>query len=165
MMDLDDISDCGSLEDGGLDEELLTATMEALQTGKLTPLLKTELKCRIQKKCFDEGKDLTLDDEPKLVQSKAPLLPFEIERLERRKEQNRRAAKKFRQKRRQASGELKKIVVELEEKNRQLKEEIKRLLTEMDMIRAVLSSQLCSSDSETHPATGSSIHPREFTKH
>lgn len=37
------------------------------------------------------------------------LLPFEVERQERRREQNRRAAKKFRQKRRQTSGDLNKV--------------------------------------------------------
>ena len=68
-----DISDCGSIEDGALDEELVSATIEAFNTGKLTPLLKTELKYRIQKKCFEEGKDLTLDEEPPMVQRKAPV--------------------------------------------------------------------------------------------
>lgn len=67
------LSDCGSLDDEELDEELLSATIESFQTGKLTPLLKTELKCRIQKRCFEEGKDLTLDDEPKSVQIKRPV--------------------------------------------------------------------------------------------
>ena len=68
-----DISDYGSIEDGTLDEELVSATIEAYNTGKLTPLLKTELKYRIQKKCFEEGKDLTLDEEPQIVQRKAPV--------------------------------------------------------------------------------------------
>uniref|UniRef100_K1QFE9 Uncharacterized protein n=1 Tax=Magallana gigas TaxID=29159 RepID=K1QFE9_MAGGI len=72
-MDLD-FSDCTSLHEGELDADLISATLEAIKTGKLTPLLKTELKCRIQKKCFEEGKDLTLDDEPQLVQRKAPIL-------------------------------------------------------------------------------------------
>lgn len=71
-MDLD-FSDCTSLHEGELDADLISATLEAIKTGKLTPLLKTELKCRIQKKCFEEGKDLTLDDEPQLVQRKAPV--------------------------------------------------------------------------------------------
>lgn len=151
-MDLD-FSDCTSLEEGELDEDLVSATLEAFKTGKLTPLLKTELKCRIQKKCFEEGKDLTLDDEPQLVQRKPPLLPFEVERQERRREQNRRAAKKFRLRKRQASGEMNKILVDLEEKNRQLKEEIKRLLTETDMFRTALSGQLCLSSTEPDPAS------------
>nr|XP_011439847.1 cyclic AMP-dependent transcription factor ATF-3 [Crassostrea gigas]XP_011439848.1 cyclic AMP-dependent transcription factor ATF-3 [Crassostrea gigas] len=150
MMDLD-FSDCTSLHEGELDADLISATLEAIKTGKLTPLLKTELKCRIQKKCFEEGKDLTLDDEPQLVQRKAPLLPFEVERQERRREQNRRAAKNFRQRKRQASGEIHKILVDLEEKNRQLKEEIKRLLTETDMFRTALSSHLCVSPTEPDP--------------
>lgn len=72
IMELD-ISDYGSIEDGTLDEELVSATIEAYNTGKLTPLLKTELKYRIQKKCFEEGKDLTLDEEPQIVQRKAPV--------------------------------------------------------------------------------------------
>uniref|UniRef100_A0A8W8HQW4 BZIP domain-containing protein n=1 Tax=Magallana gigas TaxID=29159 RepID=A0A8W8HQW4_MAGGI len=145
MMDLD-FSDCTSLHEGELDADLISATLEAIKTGKLTPLLKTELKCRIQKKCFEEGKDLTLDDEPQLVQRKAP-----VERQERRREQNRRAAKNFRQRKRQASGEIHKILVDLEEKNRQLKEEIKRLLTETDMFRTALSSHLCVSPTEPDP--------------
>lgn len=72
MMDLD-FSDCTSLDEGELDDDLISATLEAIKTGKLTPLLKTELKCRIQKKCFEEGKDLTLEEEPQLVQRKAPV--------------------------------------------------------------------------------------------
>lgn len=72
MMDLD-FSDCTSLDEGELDDDLISATLEAIKTGKLTPLLKTELKCRIQKKCFEEGRDLTLEEEPQLVQRKAPV--------------------------------------------------------------------------------------------
>nr|XP_022332395.1 activating transcription factor 3-like [Crassostrea virginica]XP_022332396.1 activating transcription factor 3-like [Crassostrea virginica]XP_022332397.1 activating transcription factor 3-like [Crassostrea virginica]XP_022333329.1 activating transcription factor 3-like [Crassostrea virginica] len=160
-----DISDYGSIEDGTLDEELVSATIEAYNTGKLTPLLKTELKYRIQKKCFEEGKDLTLDEEPQIVQRKAPLLPFELEKQEKRREQNRRAAKKFRVKKRQASGEINKSLVDEEEKNRQLKEEIKRLLGEIEMFRSALSDHLCITTGDVYTPGETPLQPRDIDTH
>lgn len=41
------------------DEKLRSATRESLQTGKITPLLKEELKCRILSRCLEEGKELS----------------------------------------------------------------------------------------------------------
>lgn len=41
------------------DEKLRSATLESLETGKITPLLKEELKCRILTRCLEEGKELS----------------------------------------------------------------------------------------------------------
>jgi len=43
------------------DEKLRSATLESLETGKITPLLKEELKCRILTRCLEEGKELSPD--------------------------------------------------------------------------------------------------------
>ena len=43
------------------DEKLISATIESMSTGKLTPLLKEELRCRLQIKCFKEGKVFDVD--------------------------------------------------------------------------------------------------------
>ncbi|XP_070181749.1 uncharacterized protein [Littorina saxatilis] len=39
------------------DTALLKATVESLNTGRLTPLIKEELRCRIQSRRLSEGKD------------------------------------------------------------------------------------------------------------
>lgn len=39
------------------DTALLRATVESLHTGRLTPLIKEELRCRIQSRRLSEGKD------------------------------------------------------------------------------------------------------------
>lgn len=39
------------------DEGLVQATVEVLKTGRLTPLIKEELKCTIQTRRLSEGKD------------------------------------------------------------------------------------------------------------
>ncbi|KAL8592638.1 hypothetical protein ACOMHN_026568 [Nucella lapillus] len=39
------------------DAALLKATVESLHTGRLTPLIKEELRCRIQSRRLSEGKD------------------------------------------------------------------------------------------------------------
>nr|KAG5710732.1 hypothetical protein BaRGS_035134 [Batillaria attramentaria] len=39
------------------DVALLRATVESLHTGRLTPLIKEELRCRIQSRRLSEGKD------------------------------------------------------------------------------------------------------------
>lgn len=46
------------------DEKLISATIESYETGKITPLLKEELKCRILSRCLEEGKDLSPEPIP-----------------------------------------------------------------------------------------------------
>ena len=52
------------------DDVLLKATVESLSTGRLTPLIKEELRCRIQSRRLSEGKaELTVQfDEPDFLQ-------------------------------------------------------------------------------------------------
>ncbi|KAK3093408.1 hypothetical protein FSP39_015258 [Pinctada imbricata] len=118
-----------------------------MSTGKLTPLLKEELKCRLQMKCFLEGKVLELNyNEDKSPPVPRTLLPAELARLERRREQNRRAAKKFRQKKKCATGELTKIVFGLEKRNKELRAEIIRLVNERNQLVSNLSGHPCQNN-------------------
>ncbi|PVD26461.1 hypothetical protein C0Q70_14138 [Pomacea canaliculata] len=60
------------------DAALLRATVESLHTGRLTPLIKEELRCRIQSRRLSEGKDeLTVHFEsPTISEVSAPLPPL-----------------------------------------------------------------------------------------
>ena len=51
------------------DDTLLKATVESLCSGRLTPLIKEELKCRIQSRRLSEGKDELV------LQTHSPPLP------------------------------------------------------------------------------------------
>lgn len=59
--------DTDTCEQSG-DAQLFIAALESFQTGKLTPLLKEELRCQIQSRRLSEGKDelvVSFDSDPK----------------------------------------------------------------------------------------------------
>uniref|UniRef100_A0A2C9LM56 BZIP domain-containing protein n=1 Tax=Biomphalaria glabrata TaxID=6526 RepID=A0A2C9LM56_BIOGL len=92
--DTDDfLQELAALNDAGL----LRATMESLECGRLTPLIKEELRCRIQSRRLSEGKEELLVEFPSPTPSHPR--PDEVQKRDRRREQNRRAAQKFRKKR------------------------------------------------------------------
>ncbi|XP_046375544.1 cyclic AMP-dependent transcription factor ATF-3-like [Haliotis cracherodii] len=129
---------------GDLDDlTLVKATYAALESGRLTPLLKEELRCRIQSRRLSEGKDELMveftaptKDEPR---------PEEVAKLDRRREQNRRAARKFREKKRNKTDVLMQETHRLEASNDTLRSEISELGKERTRLLAVLTehAQLC----------------------
>ncbi|XP_076442229.1 cyclic AMP-dependent transcription factor ATF-3-like [Babylonia areolata] len=127
------------------DAALLKATVESLHTGRLTPLIKEELRCRIQSRRLSEGKDELR------VQFESPTRseprPEEIEKLNRRREQNRRAAQKFRRKKKERGKHLTEESQRLECDNNSLRSEISKLNKERDELLQILSEhvQLCHS--------------------
>ncbi|KAK3606659.1 hypothetical protein CHS0354_037547 [Potamilus streckersoni] len=124
--------------------KLFLAALESYKTGKMTPLLKEELKYQIQSRRLSEGRnELTLDLQADMTihdQLEHQLRPEEIERIETRKEQNRNAAQKLRMKRKLEKDLVLKEYVELKKRNSVLREEIKRLSSEKEMMTMIMKN-------------------------
>ncbi|XP_021353809.1 proto-oncogene c-Fos-like [Mizuhopecten yessoensis] len=121
------------------DEKLRSATLESLETGKITPLLKEELKCRILTRCLEEGKELSPERAIKIQPRKDKLKPDEMMKLEKRREQNRRAARKFRMKKHKTTKTLQQESDVLESKNNDLQDDIQTLLKQKFHLQNLLS--------------------------
>ncbi|XP_041354870.1 uncharacterized protein LOC121372545 [Gigantopelta aegis] len=122
------------------DDILIKATFNSYFSGRLTPLLKEELKCRIQTRRLSEGKDELQ------VEFKAPVKneprPEELAKLDKRREQNRRAARKFREKKRSGADDLVKVTGKLESENNELRIEICQLKQEKDQLATILTEHI-----------------------
>lgn len=115
-------------------------TKKVLETGSLTPLLKEELKYKIQSRRVAEGKrELKVEFLPP---SENKLTPEEEIKVQKRKIQNRLAAKKFRQKQKDLTFNFKKTIQSLESGNTRLRSEIKRLQKEKNELRQRLQQHL-----------------------
>ncbi|XP_060071228.1 uncharacterized protein LOC132551135 [Ylistrum balloti] len=110
------------------DKTLVAATLLALETGDLTPLIKEELKYTIQSRRVSAGKkELRVGfRQPQTYK----LTPDEVIRVERRREQNRLAAQKFRRKQKNESERIQK----LETANTKLREELRCLREEQSQL-------------------------------
>ncbi|KAK3092841.1 hypothetical protein FSP39_007807 [Pinctada imbricata] len=121
-------------------EKILEATKMALETGELTPLVKEELKYTIQTRRLAEGK------EELQVQFEDPinleLRPDEVEKVERRRTQNRLAAQRFRQKQKSRGDELQEKNQKLLSENLRLRREIQTLQTERDRLNHALNEHM-----------------------
>lgn len=116
------------------------ATKQVLETGSLTPLLKEELKYKIQSRRVAEGKrELKVEFLPP---AENKLTPEEEIKVQKRKLQNRVAAKKFRQKQKDVAFNLKKTIQSLESGNTRLRSEIKRLQNEKNELQQKLQQHL-----------------------
>lgn len=116
------------------------ATKQVLETGSLTPLLKEELKYKIQSRRVAEGKrELKVEFLPP---SENKLTPEEEIKVQKRKLQNRVAAKKFRQKQKDVAFNWKKTIQSLESGNTRLRSEIKRLQNEKNELQQKLQQHL-----------------------
>lgn len=116
------------------------ATKQVLETGSLTPLLKEELKYKIQSRRVAEGKrELKVEFLPP---SENKLTPEEEIKVQKRKLQNRVAAKKFRQKQKDVAFNLKKTIQSLESGKTRLRSEIKRLQNEKNELQQRLQQHL-----------------------
>ncbi|GFR78924.1 proto-oncogene c-Fos-like [Elysia marginata] len=87
------------------EEKILNATIKALNSGSLTPLIKEELRCTIQSRRLAEGKG-ELKVEFKSPPKKKTMSEEERARYLKRRVQNREAAQRFRQKQKDTSDML-----------------------------------------------------------
>ncbi|XP_067681914.1 cyclic AMP-dependent transcription factor ATF-3-like [Haliotis asinina] len=120
-----------------IDVKLARATLQVLETGRLTPLIKEELKCKIQ------ARRHSLGQEEYNVEFKKPksysLTPEEEERAQHRKERNRLAAQRFRRKRKEEYKNVEMEVERLEKANAKLQAEFDSLTVEKDQLLFALS--------------------------
>ncbi|XP_045187009.1 uncharacterized protein LOC123544919 [Mercenaria mercenaria] len=114
--------------------KLHLAALESYSTGKITPLLKEELKYYIQTRRLSEGKNELVVDFDTVPKKSQKLRPDEVARLERRREQNRRASEKFRSKKKTEVQNLQKIYQQLEQRNKELLRELGNLQAERDAL-------------------------------
>ncbi|XP_033735254.1 cyclic AMP-dependent transcription factor ATF-3-like [Pecten maximus] len=118
---------------GPVDEELAKAVRACEDTDSILPILKEELKCTIQKRRLAEGKtELTVQFTPP---TKQELSPEEIIKKENRREQNRRAARKFRRKQAELARGFQQRIKQLETENVRLREQLRRLTQEKGYIQ------------------------------
>lgn len=115
------------------DEVIQKASIEAKESGSILPFLKIELQCKIRQKLIEKG-----EDEIKFKMSSPPrkrrsdeLTPEELERIKRRKDQNKRAAKKFREKEKVENARLDREIKEQRERNGKLRFQIQHLEMEI----------------------------------
>ncbi|XP_046375550.1 cyclic AMP-dependent transcription factor ATF-3-like isoform X1 [Haliotis rufescens] len=120
-----------------IDDRLAKATLQVLETGRLTPLIKEELKCKIQ------ARRHSLGQEEYNVEFKKPksylLTPEEEQRATHRKERNRLAAQRFRRKRKVESSSLEVEVDRLTNANAKLQAEFDSLTVEKEQLLFALS--------------------------
>ncbi|KAK3583775.1 hypothetical protein CHS0354_022811 [Potamilus streckersoni] len=90
-----------------IDQGVSAAAMTAIESNDMMPIIKEELKNKIQFKRMTEGKEeLTIDFTKK---PKAELTDVEKEKVERRRVQNRMAARRFREKEKTLETKLRKV--------------------------------------------------------
>ncbi|KAK3093371.1 hypothetical protein FSP39_014694 [Pinctada imbricata] len=121
-------------------DDIVRAGKVALETGDLTPLVKEELKYTIQSRRLQQGKNelYVSFEEPALGE----LRPDEIEKIEKRREQNRLAAQRFRSKQKSLQSVLTKKTQTLEVDNTKLRAEIFKLKAEKDELNKKLQDHL-----------------------
>ncbi|XP_041355214.1 uncharacterized protein LOC121372761 [Gigantopelta aegis] len=126
-----------------IDDELLFAHEESQRSGSIIPLLKQELKCKIQSRRLTEGKEeLSLTESTSSIQS-TKLSAEEMERKRRRRDQNRRAAKTFRQKEKERIDHIQQEIEVLEQKNGLLRRKLSDLGNERNDLVLALRTHMC----------------------
>lgn len=122
------------------DQHLQEAARKALINNDMTPLIKEELKYSIQSKRLREGKgELKVEfTEPEPDQ----LTPEEVERVEKRKVQNRMAARRFRERQKTRGESLQKDVNRLHSEQTRLNHQLAVVTAERDKLRRDLESHL-----------------------
>ncbi|XP_064600780.1 uncharacterized protein LOC135466957 [Liolophura sinensis] len=124
------------------DKELLDATMTVLKTGKLTPLIKEELKCTIQNRRLARGQEELMVDLTPSTHSHT-LSPEEEASLDEkrkiRRERNRVAALKCRKKKREEQASLVEHCQMLEARNSELQQQLQQMEQEKNTILQALA--------------------------
>jgi len=127
--------------DGALDDvDLARATMTAMKTGKMTSLIKEELRCLIQSQRLSEGKDELDAKQLNEVQTEEELSATDEERRRQRRARNRIAAQKCRQRKRERTEELEGEVELLRQKKTCYDKEIKKLEAEKKKLMQMLEN-------------------------
>ncbi|XP_061174295.1 cyclic AMP-dependent transcription factor ATF-4-like [Saccostrea echinata] len=110
------------------DDELRNASLEAKKSGCILPILKVELKSKIQMKRLLQGQD-EIDLNVSSPQKKAcvELTKEDLERKNKRQEQNRKAAKKFRLKEKEEKANLDQTLKELRKRNEELRSNVRQM--------------------------------------
>ncbi|XP_046561993.1 basic leucine zipper transcriptional factor ATF-like 3 [Haliotis rubra] len=125
------------------DQELLNAQERALASNSITPLLKQELRYKIQSRRLTEGKDeLNVSCSNTSTSHSHELTAEEIEKRGKRKEQNRQAAKRFRLKRKDETDAHLQEMELLQQKNTALHAKVKDLLQERSRLFSQLAEHL-----------------------
>lgn len=121
-------------------DSLMEAALAALGTEDMTPLVKEELKLTIQSRRLASGKgELRVNFEPP---TQSELTEEERVKVDRRREQNRMAAQRFRQKQKTLGDRVQKQVRGLETDNTRLRAELRLLREERDDLRRRLTEHL-----------------------
>ncbi|XP_013094521.2 uncharacterized protein LOC106078242 [Biomphalaria glabrata] len=123
------------------DEKIINATFKAFQSGTLTPLIKEELRCIIQSRRLAEGKG-ELQVEFKSPPKKKDMTEDERKRAVKRRQQNREAAQRFRQKQKDTSDYLTKKIKRLETSSKTLVSDLQKLKHERDELQQMLRNHL-----------------------
>ncbi|CAL1529430.1 unnamed protein product [Lymnaea stagnalis] len=120
--------------------DLVSAAYEAVKSRRLTPLLKHELKFLIQSRRMSQGMDemAVQFDTP----SSGQLSCEERERIERRRQQNRMAARRFRQKRKSSEESLVQTIELLQKTNRELSQRAQQLRNERQALTNFVAEHL-----------------------
>ncbi|ESO90092.1 hypothetical protein LOTGIDRAFT_233902 [Lottia gigantea] len=112
------------------ENDVLSAAQLSLQTGSVMPILKQELRYSILVRRNSEGKS-EVDTQP-ILNTSNELSEYEIEKKKRRREQNRKAAWRFRQKNRSKSSQLETDIQALVKENDKLRKIQNDLIIERD---------------------------------
>ncbi|KAK6181032.1 hypothetical protein SNE40_008976 [Patella caerulea] len=116
---------CNDVSLENLDYQLANAALEVFKSGNMTPLIKEELKTKIQASRLKRGKDeLTVEFKS---EQKYELSDEEKARISKRKEANRLAAVRFRQRRKSKEQQLSEECDSLEARNAALLRELEDL--------------------------------------
>lgn len=123
------------------DEKMAEAVLTTLETGSIMPLIKEELKYTIQSRRLAAGQpELQVEfNQPKRHKV---MTDEERDRADKRREQNRKAAQKFRQKQRDTADVLTRKTQRLDAANNTLRAEIKRLAREKNQLCKLLQEHL-----------------------
>ncbi|XP_052106783.1 basic leucine zipper transcriptional factor ATF-like 3 isoform X1 [Mytilus californianus] len=119
---------------------LEVATLLALGTGNMAPLIKEELKCTIQSRRLAKGQHEMKVEFPD--ETKHELTEEERDKIVKRREQNRLAAQRFRDRKKNNSTSLCKKIQELEADNTQKSNEIRNLRAEKAKLQKMLYQHL-----------------------
>lgn len=123
------------------DEVLQKASIEAKESGSILPLLKVEIQCKIKQKLLEKGEDeitFMMSSPPRKRRTELTL--EELEKKKMRQDQNKKAAKKFRQKEKAKKTSLDREIKEQMEKNEKLRSQVQRLELEIANIWKCISN-------------------------
>ncbi|KAK6181033.1 hypothetical protein SNE40_008977 [Patella caerulea] len=140
VADVPESSDTGS-DQFSYDEKTVAAVLASLETNSVTPIIKEGLRSCIQTKRLQEGKEeLEIKFTP--YKKREPETAEELARAAKRKEQNKLAARRFRQRQKDVGDKYIKKIHRLETSNTSLQAEIVNLRRAKAELQQLLTSHL-----------------------